>query len=63
MVTLNVKCLIVTAFTAPIAFKSHSIAFGKRITSYPSMKERLVDNYVYVDDERVVVDGKYLHIF
>lgn len=45
--------------TAPIAFKSHGIASGKSITSYPSMKERLVDTYQYNDEDRVVVDGKH----
>ena len=42
---------------APIAFKSHGIANGKKITSYPSVKERLVNNYQYIDEEKVVVDG------
>ncbi|XP_057371988.1 protein dj-1beta-like [Daphnia carinata] len=49
--------IVAAICAAPIAFKSHSIALGKQITSYPSMKERLVDNYKYVDDERVVIDG------
>ncbi|KAI9560665.1 hypothetical protein GHT06_011615 [Daphnia sinensis] len=49
--------IVAAICAAPIAFKSHGIALGKQITSYPSMKERLVDNYKYIDDERVVVDG------
>ncbi|KZS22033.1 Protein deglycase DJ-1 [Daphnia magna] len=48
--------IIAAICAAPIAFKSHSIALGKQITSYPIMKERLVENYKYVD-ERVMVDG------
>jgi len=49
--------MVAAICAAPIAFESHGIAKGKRITSYPSMKERLLANYQYVED-RVVVDGK-----
>ncbi|XP_046461098.1 protein dj-1beta-like [Daphnia pulex] len=49
--------IVAAICAAPIAFKSHGIASGKSITSYPSMKERLVDAYQYNDGDRVVVDG------
>lgn len=47
---------------APIAFKSHGIAIGKNITSYPSMRERLTESYNYCAD-RVVVDGGALRFY
>ena len=37
--------LLPRQIAAPIALKSHGIALGKRITSYPSMKERLAADY------------------
>ena len=42
--------------TAPKAFKQNGIGVGKKITSYPTSKDKLVDNYNYQED-RVVVDG------
>ena len=44
---------------APLAFKTHGIATGKKITSYPAFKEKLESDYDYSED-RVVVDGMYL---
>jgi putative intracellular protease/amidase len=45
--------------TAPaLAFKSHGIAKGKHVTSYPSMKDKLTGDYQYMED-RVVVDGTH----
>lgn len=41
----------------PTAFLSHSIGLGKKITSYPSVKDQLVGKYAYVDDQKVVIDG------
>merc|ERR1719378_379253 len=41
---------------APTVLQSHSIAKGKRITSYPSVHEKLEGDYVYLED-RVVRDG------
>lgn len=44
---------------APTAFKEHGIGVGKSITSYPSMAEKFKGtNYKYVEDQKVVVDGK-----
>ncbi|KAL4712135.1 hypothetical protein ACJJTC_010996 [Scirpophaga incertulas] len=41
----------------PIAFVAHGIAKGKRVTSYPSTKDKVSDACQYVEGERVVVDG------
>lgn len=41
----------------PTAFLSHSIGLGKKLTSYPSVKDQLSGKYTYVDTENVVVDG------
>lgn len=39
--------------------KAHGIATGKKLTSYPSVKDELVKDYQYCED-KVVVDGKIL---
>lgn len=52
--------LIAAICAAPCALAAHSIALGKRLTSYPAMKTKLTDQYQYVDDELVVQDGKLL---
>lgn len=46
---------------APTALRAHQIGFGKSLTSYPSVKECLVEGgkYIYKED-RVVVDGKLI---
>ncbi|XP_026322650.1 protein dj-1beta-like isoform X1 [Hyposmocoma kahamanoa] len=49
--------IIAAICAAPTAFVAHGVAQGKRITSYPSTKEKIVGNYTYVEGERVVVDG------
>lgn len=48
--------LIAAICAAPTALKTHNIGKGKRITSYPSMKKELCDDYEYCED-KVVVDG------
>lgn len=48
--------LIAAICAAPTALKTHNIGKGKRITSYPSMKKELCDDYEY-SEEKVVVDG------
>ncbi|CAD7093395.1 unnamed protein product [Hermetia illucens] len=45
---------------APIALAAHGIFPGKTLTSYPSMKEKLVDGYKYIDDHKVVHDDKLI---
>ncbi|CAG0921032.1 unnamed protein product [Notodromas monacha] len=48
---------IVAAICAgPTVFKSHSIGLGKKLTSYPSFKDKLAADYTYLED-RVVEDG------
>lgn len=42
---------------APIALKSHGIAKGKKITSYPSFKNELCEGFCYDDQSKVVQDG------
>lgn len=46
---------------APTALRAHEIGFGKSLTSYPSVKECLVEGgkYKYKED-KVVVDGKLI---
>lgn len=46
-------------YLAPTVLKAHGIGLSKRLTSYPSVKGTMVDGnqYTYVDDEKVVVDG------
>lgn len=46
---------------APTALKAHGIAKGKQITSYPAMKDQLVDYYKYLEN-KVVIDGMFLYI-
>ncbi|XP_012538762.1 protein dj-1beta [Monomorium pharaonis] len=52
--------LIAAICAAPTALKTHNIGKGKRITSYPSMKNDLCDDYEYVDDKSVVIDGNLI---
>ncbi|XP_077269150.1 protein dj-1beta isoform X1 [Temnothorax americanus] len=51
--------LIAAICAAPTALKTHNIGKGKRITSYPSMKKELCDDYEYCED-KVVVDGNLI---
>ncbi|RUS81019.1 hypothetical protein EGW08_011224 [Elysia chlorotica] len=44
---------------APTALLAHGVAKGKKLTSHPSVAEKLTGNYKYLDD-RVVVDGKLI---
>lgn len=48
--------MIAAICAAPIALKAHGIAKGKQVTSYPSMKDELVNDYNYLED-KVVTDG------
>ncbi|KAH8384220.1 hypothetical protein KR200_003175, partial [Drosophila serrata] len=52
--------LIAAICAAPTVLAKHGIATGKSITSYPSMKEQLVDKYSYVEGELVVQDGNLI---
>ena len=51
--------LIAAICAAPTALKIHGIAKGKKITSYPAMKDQLTDYYKYLED-KVVIDGIHL---
>ncbi|XP_017884796.1 protein dj-1beta-like [Ceratina calcarata] len=51
--------LIAAICAAPTALKAHGIAKGKKLTSYPAMKDDLVNDYEYVED-KVVVDGNLI---
>ncbi|PBC28746.1 hypothetical protein APICC_00400 [Apis cerana cerana] len=42
---------------APTALKAHGIAKGKQITSYPAMKDQLVDYYKYLENTVVIDDN------
>ncbi|XP_002037406.2 protein dj-1beta [Drosophila sechellia] len=52
--------LIAAICAAPTVLAKHGVASGKSLTSYPSMKPQLVDNYSYVDDKTVVKDGNLI---
>ena len=45
---------------APTSLLAHKVGFGKSITSYPAMKDQLVKDYKYVDDQLVVQDGNFI---
>ncbi|CAH0689126.1 unnamed protein product [Chilo suppressalis] len=49
--------IVAAICAAPTAFVAHGVAQGKRVTSYPSTKDKITGNYKYVEGERVVVDG------
>lgn len=51
--------LIAAICAAPTALKAHGIGKGKQITSYPAMKNDLVDYYKYLED-KVVIDGNLI---
>ncbi|KAJ8890361.1 hypothetical protein PR048_009869 [Dryococelus australis] len=52
--------LIAAICAAPTVLKTHGIAKGKSLTSYPSFKDDLIaEGYKYSDDD-VVVDGKLI---
>ncbi|XP_012258211.2 protein dj-1beta [Athalia rosae] len=51
--------LIAAICAAPTALKAHGIAEGKKITCYPSMKDKVEGAYTWVD-EKVVIDGKLI---
>lgn len=51
--------LIAAICAAPTALKAHGIAKGKKLTSYPAMKNDLVNDYEYLED-KVVVDGNLI---
>ncbi|XP_022901050.1 protein dj-1beta [Onthophagus taurus] len=53
--------VIAAICAAPTALKAHSIALGKRITSYPTVKEQLIEGglYSYLED-KVVVDSNVI---
>ncbi|KAK9302309.1 hypothetical protein QLX08_005722 [Tetragonisca angustula] len=51
--------LIAAICAAPTALKIHGIAKGKKITSYPAMKDQLTDYYKYLED-KVVIDGNLI---
>jgi len=52
--------LIAAICAAPTALLAHKIGLGKSITSYPSVKDKLVADYKYVDDQIVVQDGQLI---
>ncbi|XP_022824109.1 protein dj-1beta-like [Spodoptera litura] len=50
--------IVAAICAAPTAFVAHGIAQNKKITSYPTTKDKIpADCYTYVEGERVVVDG------
>ncbi|XP_050466845.1 protein dj-1beta-like [Cataglyphis hispanica] len=51
--------LIAAICAAPTALKAHGIGKGKQITSYPAMKNDLINEYKYLED-KVVTDGNLI---
>lgn len=51
--------MIAVICASPIALAAHSIAAGRRLTSHPSMADKLKTGYAYSTD-RVVVDGNLI---
>ncbi|CAK1546521.1 unnamed protein product [Leptosia nina] len=49
--------IVAAICAAPTAFVAHGIAKGKKITSYPTTKDKITEDYTYIEGERVVVDG------
>lgn len=52
--------LIAAICAAPTALLAHKIGLGKSITSYPSVKDKLVADYKYVDGQSVVDDKQLI---
>lgn len=44
----------------PTALKAHKICGGKTVTSYPSMKDKMVEGGYKYSEDRVVNDGKMI---
>ncbi|RKO92999.1 DJ-1 family protein [Blyttiomyces helicus] len=51
--------IVAAICAAPIALKAAGVGVGKRITSHPSVRGVVVDDYKY-SEERVVIDGKLI---
>ncbi|XP_075988911.1 protein dj-1beta-like [Anticarsia gemmatalis] len=50
--------IVAAICAAPTAFVAHGVAINKKVTSYPTTKDKIpADKYTYVEGERVVVDG------
>ncbi|XP_055372539.1 protein dj-1beta-like [Condylostylus longicornis] len=52
--------IIAAICAAPIAFDSHDIGLGKKITSYPAFKDQLSTKFKYIENESVVKDGNFI---
>lgn len=52
--------IVAAICAAPTALLAHGIFSGKNLTSYPLVKNQLVDTYKYVDDQKVVQDGNLI---
>lgn len=52
--------VIAAICAAPTVLLAHSIALGKNLTSYPSMKDQLFSAYKYDDSNIVVQDGNLI---
>lgn len=52
--------IIAAICAAPLALHAHKIGFGKSLTNWPGMKEGLLADYKYVDDQLVVRDGQLI---
>lgn len=51
--------LIIFFIKGPTALLSHKVGLGKSVTSYPTLKDKLSNDFKYRDD-RVVQDGNLI---
>jgi hypothetical protein len=49
--------IFVLCVAAPTALQTHGVGIGKSLTSYPTFREQLQQQYAYREDS-VVVDGR-----
>ncbi|OXA51823.1 Protein deglycase DJ-1 [Folsomia candida] len=53
--------LVASICAGPTALKKHGIGLGKSITSYPGVKDKLLEGNLYTyKEDRVVVDGNVI---
>ncbi|XP_022122413.2 protein dj-1beta isoform X1 [Pieris rapae] len=52
--------IIAAICAAPTAFVAHGVGKGKKITSYPTTKDKITSDYTYIEGERVVIDGNFV---
>lgn len=61
LIVFFVYLFIIANVLAPIAMKKHGVFYGKKLTSYPTVEQRVSEGgkYIYMKDD-VVVDGNLI---